>query len=238
VGGVFHLLPRKWSASCHGSVTGNWTGAGAVCSRNGVDSPGCDYNANGTKINVNQSTSPIIYFYIGDDGSTYAGYNGSWNAGNSIWTSNEGVEFSCGDLNCDGSGLAINSFSGSTTKDVDLQRANLQSQNLSRHAQAVADQFEMSLGKATQLVQLAQKVQLMTAQNRQMTAADQQAVSNAAFGVAGVTATQVNDAINRAMQGDSMAAEAVLSKAAQNLGMPSASALRDKLLPALGYDVN
>ena len=125
---------------------------------------------------------------------------------------------------------------GNPSKDVDLQRADLQQQNLNDRAQVLTSQIQMSFGSAVQLVQLSDRVQQMSAQG-QMTDEDRDAVTGSALEIAGISSDEMNNAIARQLNGDTTATDALLEKAAVNLGMSSASALRDQLLPALGVDI-
>ena len=193
------------SAACY------YNSGGGICST-GNPSPGCDYTAYQTKMTA--SSDP--YFNPNN-----------YTAG--TWTSPDGVEYSTGGPN----GVAINSVEG-RTKDTDLEKANQQKSDLDLRARAFAQRFQMSVRSSTQLVQIADRLQAM-AQQGQLTDDDRAAVVNAAFGVAGVTLSDVNDAVRSGLGGNGKDADALLAKAAKNLGMPSSSALRDQLLPALGY---
>jgi hypothetical protein len=212
--------------------TSFYNSTGQVCST-GSPSPGCDYNSNGTKINESQDTyAPSEY----NEGTLTGTLYGTWNANNTIWTSPDGVEYGCPNLNCSPPGLAINSFAGAGgTRDVDLQKANIQKQDLSSRAQFIADKFEMSLSASVQLVQLSDRMTLMMKQG-QTTAQDREAITNAGLGIAGVSSSEVNEALTQGLNGDDTLGNALLSKAAKNLGMPSAANLRDQLLPALGVN--
>lgn len=128
------------------------------------------------------------------------------------------------------------SFGGGGTKDVDLQRQQLQQGDADARAQALADGFQMSFASAVQLVRLGDAVQQMTATGA-MTDADRAAVTQSALSIAGISQDQVDRAVADAQQGDRASSEALLTQAAQNLGMPSSAALRDQLLPALGVNL-
>lgn len=141
---------------------------------------------------------------------------------------------SSGSSGCDASGC--NSLSG-RTRDVDLQRANYEQQALNARAQVVADKFQMNFDSAIQLTQLSDKIQVMKKQG-QMTTADRDALTQSAFGIAGVTPDEVNNALSQSIAGDDRATDELLDKAATNLGMPSGAALRDQLLPAMGVKTN
>ena len=120
------------------------------------------------------------------------------------------------------------------TKDVDLQRADLQDQKLDSEAQALQDKFEMSAESAHQLAVLADKVQETSASGT-ITDEARDEIARAALHVAGLTTDDVNDALAKMVQdGDQQAIDDLMDKAASNLGMPSSAGLRDQLLPALG----
>ena len=134
-------------------------------------------------------------------------------------------------------GNILGSSMASDTHDTDLQRAEAQEQNLADRAQGISDQYQMDYSKAMELTKLADKVQAMTVQN-QMTADDREAVVNSAMAVAGITDDEVNAAITSVAQdGNQKAINALMEKAAKNLGMSSASGLRDQLLPSLGIQL-
>ena len=125
----------------------------------------------------------------------------------------------------------------SDTRDTDLQQANLQSATLASRAQAIANQFQMSVSAATQLAVLGDKVQAMTAQGQDLTDEDRDAITQSALNIAGLTSDEVNDAFQKSVAGDNSAADALVEKAAQNLGMPSSDNLRGQLLQALGVQL-
>ncbi len=134
---------------------------------------------------------------------------------------------------CDASGC--NSFGKGGTKNTGLQAHQLNQAQLSARATAVAAQFQMSYDSAYKITQLANQVQMMQTQG-QLTAADQEAVVESAFAVAGVTSDQVNAAIAKSTAGDNSGVEDVMSQAATNLGMPSGATFRDKVLPLFTDD--
>ena len=134
-------------------------------------------------------------------------------------------------------GNSLGNSVGSDTHDTDLQRAEAQQQSLADRAQNISDQFQMTYEKAFELTQLADKVQTMTVQG-QMTLADRNAVVNSAMGMAGITAAEVNAAVSSVAQdGNQNAINALMDKAAANLGMSSSAGLRDQILPALGIQL-
>jgi hypothetical protein len=120
------------------------------------------------------------------------------------------------------------------TKDVDLQRANLQDQKLDTAAHALVDQYQMSFENARQLAQLSDKLQTLTASG-QITDEAREDLANSALGVAGISSDDVNNAAADMIQnGNQQAIQVLMDKAATNLGMPSSAGLRDQLLPSLG----
>lgn len=125
-----------------------------------------------------------------------------------------------------------------TTKDVDLQRADLQQQDVENRAQNVASAFSMDLSAARQLTVLSDRMQQLTAAaNGQIAPADFQAVSDAALAVAGIRHEEVAAAYADFARGNRGAVNGLLTKAARNLGMPSSAGLRDQILPALGINL-
>ncbi len=128
------------------------------------------------------------------------------------------------------------SITGST-RDTDLQQADLQKDDVAMRAQSVATQFQMNYDAAVQLTQLADKVQAMTA-NGSMSSEDREAITESALSVAGISSDDMNSAIATMIKdGNSDAVNALMDKAATNLGMPSSAALRNQILPALGINV-
>jgi hypothetical protein len=123
-----------------------------------------------------------------------------------------------------------------STRDTDLQQADLQQADVATRAQSVAAQFQMNYTAAVQLTQLADKVQAMT-QTGTMTSEDREAITESALGVAGIGTDDVNTAIAATINGDTTAINALMDKAATNLGMPSSAGLRDQILPALGITI-
>jgi len=123
------------------------------------------------------------------------------------------------------------------TKDVDLQRADLQSQNLDNEAQSLAGQFGMSFENARQLAQLSDKMQAL-GESGAVSDEDREAIANSALSVAGIKSEDVNQAIAQMVKdGDQKALNDLIEQAAQNLGMPSSAGLRDQLLPSLGIHI-
>jgi phage-related minor tail protein len=95
----------------------------------------------------------------------------------------------------------------------------------------------MSVEAATQLAVLGDKVQMMTTQGQDLSDEDRAAVTQSALSIAGITSDDVNQALQHAVAGDNTATDALIEKAAQNLGMPSSESLRNQLLPALGVQL-
>jgi hypothetical protein len=123
-----------------------------------------------------------------------------------------------------------------STRDTDLQQADIQSADVATRAQFVAQSFQMSNESATQLVVLSDKVQLLTAQGA-MTAEDRAAITESTLGVAGLTSADINQAISSVIQtGKTDQIDALMQKAAGNMGISSDN-LKGKLLPALGLNL-
>ena len=139
-----------------------------------------------------------------------------------------------------GNGSASNSFAnniGDGTKDVELQKSDLDSANVEAQVQTIANQYQMKADAARQLVTLANQFQAATAQGS-MTAEDREAIVNGAMAVAGISADEVNAAVTKkAQNNDDSGIADLMNKAATNLGMPSSAGLRDQLLPALGIQI-
>jgi hypothetical protein len=173
-------------------------------------------------------------------------FSGSYNSGYAVGNSNP-TAYNSGYNSGYSSGYAAGDTAGYDaqptdsvaigSKDTDLQKEKVQQAGVEQRAQFIANSFQMSVGAATQLTQLSDRVKQMAVAG-QMTDADRAAVTKSALDIAGVSTDQVNDAITRMNSGDESAASALMQKAAVNLGMPSSAALRDKLLPALGVSMN
>jgi hypothetical protein len=122
------------------------------------------------------------------------------------------------------------------TKDVDLQRADLQGQNLDTKAQSLAGQFGMSFESARQLALLADQMQSLGSAGS-ISEENREAITHAALGIAGISTDDVNGAIAQMMKdGNQKAIDDLMNKAATNLGMSSSAGLRDQLLPSLGIN--
>jgi len=123
------------------------------------------------------------------------------------------------------------------TKDVDLQRADLQGQNLDSEAQSISGQFGMTFESARQLAQLADKMSALSASGAVSEEARDD-IAQAALAVGGISTDDVNSAIaSMVKNGDQTAVQALMDKAAANLGMTSSAGLRDQLLPSLGINL-
>ena len=122
------------------------------------------------------------------------------------------------------------------TKDVDLQRAQMQSETTIRTAAALSAGFQMDFGAAMKITQLGERIKAMGAQN--LTTEDRAAVMSTLMGVSGITQQELNQTIIAGIQGDGQAVNTLLTKVSQNLGMPSSTILRDRLLPALGVNLD
>lgn len=133
----------------------------------------------------------------------------------------------------------IASSQGQGTKDTGLEQSEFQQNLMTAQAQTLVNRFAMSLSAATQLAELAGRIQAMANEgNGQLTDADRQAITGSALSIVGVTSDQVNSAITAEQAGDDSQTEALLETAAKNLGMSSSATLRDQLLPALGLTLN
>jgi hypothetical protein len=162
---------------------------------------------------------------INSDSAYEAGYSDG---------SSDGYNSGYSDGYSDGSSDSSDSI-GAISKDTDLQKATLQKMSVTSRAQLLVNSFQMSMGAAVQLTQLSDRVKSMAVQGA-MSDSDKAAVSEAAFSVAGISTADVTGALSKYNAGDETAANNLMQKAAINLGMPSSSALRDKLLPALGIN--
>ena len=127
---------------------------------------------------------------------------------------------------------------GYDTKDVDLQREALQQAQIQDRANSLVSQFGIqNLTAAKQLVQLADKMQVMQTQANGMSDDDRNALAQAALGVAGITNDEVNTAYANLIKGDQSSVNNLMTKAAVNLGMPNTAGLRDQILPSLGINL-
>jgi hypothetical protein len=134
-------------------------------------------------------------------------------------------------------GTDVSDSTPSDTRDTDLQQANLQSATLANRAQTLSTQFQMSIGAATQLAVLGDKVQLMTSQGQELSDDDRDAITQSALSIAGISSDEVNQAFRQSVSGDNTATDALVEKAAKNLGMTSSENLKGQLLQALGVQL-
>jgi hypothetical protein len=152
----------------------------------------------------------------GSDGST-TGSSGSGSSGSSGSDGTDGVD--------------------STSKDVNLQQANVLQQSVDTRAQALVSQFSMTFEAAQALTQLSDRMQTLNSSG-QITDDDRMAIADAALGVAGIKTQDVNNALAvKIKTGDSTQLNALIDQGAANLGMPDSSALRNQILPSLGLPV-
>jgi len=200
------------SSNSGGNYYGGDTGYTGNSSNSGSYNSG-GYNSGGnTSYTGNSSNSGSF----AGDGSTYY-------SGNSSSTS------TTGNSSNSGSGYST----AGQTKDVDLQNADLQKQDLNEKAQKVASQFQMDFNAAMQLTQLADKFDKLSISGK-MTDADRAAIIDSTLGVAGISTADVNKAIKSQMDGNKQALDELLEQGAKNLGMPNSAGLRDQILPQLG----
>jgi hypothetical protein len=207
---------------CHSGYNGYYTSAGAQC---GSARPGCDYYSDAqTKITVKQDPAwdGDYYDLLRNGGASY--FSTVFNQ--NVVQTPVGLIYSTTTLG------ALNSVD-SQTKDVDMMRADLQTQNLTEHAQAISARFQMNIEAATKLAMLSDKIQQINASGAPMTQESSQQLAYDAFSIAGLNPTDVNSAILKSMSGDNNAEETLLNSAADSLGMPSVM-LKSQLLPALG----
>jgi hypothetical protein len=129
------------------------------------------------------------------------------------------------------SGIADSDLDG--TKDVDLQRRDLQDANLNIQANSFQTQFGMDFDSARQLAQLADQFQSLQVTG-QITEEQREQISHAALAVAGISVEDVNSAIAGMISGNPDAMHDLVDTAANHLHMPSSAGLSDQLLPQLG----
>jgi len=155
-------------------------------------------------------------------------------------TSVDGCVAAAGDIAVPSSLLGTDSSLANSvdtdTKDVDLQRAELQGQNLDSQAQSISGQFGMSFESARQLAQLADKMSTLSASGS-VSEEDRETITHAALSIAGLSTDDVNAALQSMIKdGNQNAMDDLMNKAATNLGMTSSAGLRDQLLPTLGIN--
>lgn len=122
------------------------------------------------------------------------------------------------------------------TKDVNLQRAVYASEDFEQRAISNSQQFSMNLEKARSLTQLSDRMKLLSSQG-QLTDEDRDAIAHSALAVAGVNSPEIGGAIAKLANHDRSAVDALLEKAATNLGMTSSIGLREQILPSLGVEI-
>jgi hypothetical protein len=171
--------------------------------------------------------------YVGGGGGSSGGYYGG--GGGSSGGYYGGGGGSSGGYYSSGSD-GYTSVSGNT-KDTDLQRAALQSQQIEDRAQGLASQFSMNIDAARQLTQISDKMAVLSSQTNGMTADDQASLMEAALGVVGITNEQVTGAVAAYGKGDKSAINGLVGQAAVNLGMPSDAGLRETILPSIGINL-
>ena len=94
----------------------------------------------------------------------------------------------------------------------------------------------MSVESARSLTQLSDRMNLLSTQ-RQLTADDHDALAHSALAVAGVDTPEVSKVVAAMANHDNSAVDALIEKAAVNLGMPSSAGLRDQILPSFGVQI-
>jgi hypothetical protein len=180
---------------------------------------------------------------VGNSGGYSNGSNGNASNGTNGYVGNYGT--SNNNNSTDPMGLqstgssngSSNSVGGSDTKDVDLQRADLQTARLDDRAKSMASQYSMSVDSARQLVQLSDKFQAIKNSSGGLSDEARADLTEAALGIAGIDADQVNAAVASYIKGDPSAVRDLISKGASNLGMSSDQMLRDQILPSLGINL-
>jgi hypothetical protein len=138
-------------------------------------------------------------------------------------------------------GLYINSqgtlySQDSQTRDTDLQQAQIQNQDFLSRAAKVSTNYQMSFSSALQLTLLADKINATTEQA--LTDQDRQAITQTTLSIAGVSSSDLTTAVTASMSGDDTASNNLVTKISQNLGMPSDTTLRNKILPLLGVSLS
>ena len=218
------LVSSLAAISVLGSACGHSKGV-VVVGSGGYYSGGVYYSSGG----IVTSSGGIVTSSGGSSGGvvTSGGSNGGSNGGSGGFSGSGG-----------GSNGGSNGSSFDTdTKDVDLQRADLQGQNLDSEAQSISGQFGMTFESARQLAQLADKMSALSASGAVSEEARDD-IAQAALAVGGISTDDVNSAIaSMVKNGDQTAVQALMDKAAANLGMTSSAGLRDQLLPSLGINL-
>lgn len=208
---------------------GSYSGGDTSYTGNSSNSGSTYYNGGSTSYTGNSSNSGGSYYNSGSSNTSYSGNSsnsGSYSNSSSSNTSNSG----------DSSNSGSHYSTVSQTKDVDLQNADVQKQDLTTKAQALASQYSMDFGAAMQLSQLADKFNRLSISGK-MTDEDRAAIIDNSLGVAGISTADVNQAIKDGVNGDKQAIDKLLEQGAKNLGMPSSAGLRDQILPQLGIKI-
>jgi len=123
------------------------------------------------------------------------------------------------------------------SKDVELARSRQKNALLEDRSQQFAQAYQMNLESARQLVQLSDQMSALESQGK-LTDDDRIALADSALAVAGISGEEVSQAMAKMMKDqDKAAVNALVEKAAVNLGMTSSAGLRDQILPALGLDI-
>ena len=101
------------------------------------------------------------------------------------------------------------------SKDVDLQRAQLQQAQIEDRAQTLASEFGMNVEAARSLTLISDKMSQLDSQGNGITDEDRGALAGAALEVAGIQAEETNTAIASMIQtGDRGAVDALVARAA------------------------
>lgn len=119
------------------------------------------------------------------------------------------------------------------SKDTDLQKAKAVQRNIEKRAEGLAQNFGLSLEKAKEVVQLSDQVRQMAIAGK-LTSADKMSITESALKIAGLTVSDVDDALSQIKKGNFKPTGVLMEKAAQNLGMENTADLTDKLLPNIG----
>ena len=141
----------------------------------------------------------------------------------------------CGTVSCNSStpGMSVDE----DTKDINLQKSEVLTQDFEARVAASSQQFSMSVESARSLTQLSDRMNLLSTQG-QLTADDRDALAHSALAVAGINdSAAVSNAVAKMANHDNSAVNTLIDKAAINLGMPSSAGLRDQILPSFGIQI-
>jgi len=210
-----------------GNGSGNGGGNG---SGNGGGNGGGNGSGNGGG-NGGGNTGSCEYW-----GNCGSGNGGSGNGGSTGGNGGNGGSGNggSGGNGCDTYGNCGGQSTAGNTKDVELQRSRAELADLDNRSKAFASQFQMNVESARQLTQLADRMSALETQG-QMTDDDRMALADSALAVARISGKEVSTAVAKLMNHqDKTAVDALVTKAAVNLGMPSSAGLRDQILPSLG----